>query len=74
MSISESIRKVNDAAEKHLRELRVLLDRAEEPLDKETYEQKRRTDFDAPDDMEVVITFGTLRKVEALINFLNQTM
>jgi hypothetical protein len=39
-------------------------------LDKETYDQKRAHGFDAPDDAEVTITFGTLRMIERLLDAL----
>jgi RecJ-like exonuclease len=47
--------------------LRTLADAAEEALDHDTYEQKRSHDFDPPDDAELTIRAGTVRKIEALI-------
>jgi hypothetical protein len=41
-----------------------LASEAESAADKETIDQKREQHLDAPDDCEVWLTFGTLRKIE----------
>lgn len=43
-----------------------LMDAADDALDKDTYEQKRRDDFDAPDDAEWSVQAGTCRKITAV--------
>ena len=45
-----------------LKSLFALMDDADDALDKDTYDQKRRDDFDTPDDAEWWIRAGTARK------------
>lgn len=40
-----------------------LMDEADEALDKHTYDQARRDEYDAPDDAEWWIRAGTARKI-----------
>jgi hypothetical protein len=44
------------------RALATLMDEADDALDKDTYDQKRRDEFDTPDDAEWWISAGTERK------------
>lgn len=48
-------------------ELKKLLTDADDALDRETYDQKRKDDFDAPRDAEYTVTVGTIHKVEAAL-------
>ena len=41
-----------------------LMDEADGALDKDTYEQKVRDDYDAPDDAEWWVRAGTVRKCQ----------
>ena len=52
--------------------LRALLDDADAALDKETYDQIKSYDFDAPDDAEVTISVGTERKINRLFSALDK--
>ena len=44
-------------------DIRALIDAADGALDEETYEQKRKDNFDPPDDAEYTVTVGTIRKI-----------
>ena len=48
--------------EAQFKALAELMDEADDALDKDTYEQKRKDDFDIPDDAEWWIRAGTERK------------
>jgi len=48
-----------------------LMDEADSALDKETYDDWRRGEFDLPDDCELVITVKTDRKINKVFEALN---
>lgn len=54
--------------------MRQLLDAADEALDRDTHDQIQREELDLPDDAEVWITAGTRRKLNALIQALDQQL
>lgn len=49
-----------------------LMDDADEHLDKPLYAQHRHQDFNAPDDAECTITFGVVRKINALFKAIDK--
>lgn len=55
-------------------EFRVLLDDADEALDKDTFEQIKAHDYDAPDDAEYTISAGTHRKINRLFAALDHQL
>ncbi len=54
-----------------LADLRALLDVADDALDKETYEQTRKDNFDPPLDAEYQVTVGTIQKINAVFQALD---
>jgi hypothetical protein len=66
--LAEALKAYGDVRQKRgepdLNKLFTLMDSADEALDKETYDEKKRDDFDTPDDAEWVVTAGTCRKAE----------
>ncbi len=55
-------------------DLRKLLDAADDALDKETYDQKRKDNFDAPDDAEYYVSVGTIRKINDVFQALDAAL
>ncbi len=49
-----------------LAELLALMDAADSALDKDTYDQSLRDEFDAPDDADYSVCAGTVRKCSAV--------
>jgi len=62
LSSSKAEGEMREALEK----LFVLMDAADDALDKDTYDQNVRDNFDAPDDAEYVVRSGTTRKCNAV--------
>lgn len=54
------------------RTLVTLMDAADGALDRETYDQFRASDFDAPADAEFTITVGTIRKINAVFSAISR--
>lgn len=50
----------------YLARLFELMDAADEALDTDAFEQASAQHFDAPDDGECAVTFGTVRKINAV--------
>ena len=55
-----------------MNEIFALMDAADGALDRETYEQFRRDDFDTPDDCEIWVTASTVRKINRLFSALDK--